>query len=31
MRATVAWSYDLLAEEERAVFRRVSVFEGGCT
>jgi predicted ATPase/transcriptional regulator with XRE-family HTH domain len=31
MRATVAWSYDLLAEEERVAFRRVSVFEGGCT
>jgi predicted ATPase/DNA-binding XRE family transcriptional regulator len=31
MRATVAWSYDLLGEGGRAVFRRVSVFEGGCT
>jgi len=31
MRATVAWSYDLLGEGDRAIFRRVSVFEGGCT
>jgi len=31
MRNTVAWSYDLLDEEERALFRRLSVFMGGCT
>ncbi len=29
MRATVAWSYDLLTPEEQAVFRRMSVFAGG--
>jgi non-specific serine/threonine protein kinase len=31
LRATIDWSYDLLAEEERAVLRRLSVFAGGCT
>jgi tetratricopeptide (TPR) repeat protein len=30
LRATLAWSYDLLAEPERAAFARVSVFAGGC-
>src|SRR5215207_6154986 len=29
LRATLQWSYDLLAEEERALFRRLSVFVGG--
>jgi predicted ATPase/DNA-binding CsgD family transcriptional regulator len=29
--ATVAWSYDLLNEDERAVFRSCGVFVGGCT
>ncbi len=29
LRATLDWSYDLLAEEERAVLRRLSVFAGG--
>ena len=29
IRATLDWSYDLLTENERAVFRRLSVFAGG--
>jgi predicted ATPase len=28
---TIKWSYDLLAQEAQAVFRSLSVFEGGCT
>jgi predicted ATPase/DNA-binding XRE family transcriptional regulator len=31
MRATLDWSYDLLFEEEKALFRRLSVFAGGWT
>nr|MBA2449465.1 adenylate/guanylate cyclase domain-containing protein [Chloroflexota bacterium] len=31
LRATIAWSYDLLDEGERALFRRLSIFVGGCT
>ncbi|MDP9070343.1 MAG: tetratricopeptide repeat protein [Actinomycetota bacterium] len=31
LRDTVAWSHDLLGAEEKAVFRRLSVFSGGCT
>ena len=29
MRATLGWSHDLLSEEEKALFRRLSVFAGG--
>jgi non-specific serine/threonine protein kinase len=31
LRATVAWSYDLLEEIERVMFRRLAVFVGGWT
>lgn len=31
LRATLAWSYDLLEEEEQRDLRRLSVFAGGCT
>ena len=31
LRATLDWSHDLLAEDERAVFRRLAVFAGGFT
>lgn len=31
IRDTVGWSHDLLARPERALFRRLSVFAGGCT
>lgn len=31
LRATIAWSYDLLNDEERRVFRALGVFVGGCT
>ena len=31
LRATIAWSYDLLSEGEQTLFRRLSVFRGGCT
>lgn len=31
LRSTISWSYDLLSEEEQCLFRRLSVFVGGCT
>jgi len=31
LRTTIAWSYDLLSEEEQRVFRALAVFVGGCT
>jgi tetratricopeptide (TPR) repeat protein len=31
LRRTLAWSYDLLTPEEQQLFRRLSVFVGGCT
>ena len=31
LRNTIAWSYDLLPSQEQRLFRRLSVFVGGCT
>lgn len=31
LRRTIDWSYDLLSETERKLFRRLAVFVGGCT
>ena len=31
LRGAIDWSHDLLEEEERALFARLSVFVGGCT
>jgi len=31
LRATLDWSHELLAADERVVFRRLAVFSGGCT
>lgn len=31
MRATLTWSYELLTEAERLLFRRLALFVGGCT
>jgi predicted ATPase/transcriptional regulator with XRE-family HTH domain len=31
LRGAIGWSYDLLSESDRAMFRQLSVFAGGCT
>jgi predicted ATPase/class 3 adenylate cyclase len=31
LRLAINWSYDLLSERERSLFRRLGVFVGGCT
>ena len=31
LRATLEWSYDLLSETQKELFRTFSVFTGGCT
>lgn len=31
LRDAIAWSHDLLSEPEQAVFRRLAVFNGGCS
>jgi predicted ATPase len=31
LRNTIAWSYNLLAEQEQRLFRQLSVFVGGCS
>ncbi len=31
LRGAIAWSYDLLDENEKRLFRRLAVFVGGCT
>jgi predicted ATPase/class 3 adenylate cyclase len=31
LRAAIDWSHDLLSDDERALFRRLAVFVGGCT
>ncbi len=31
MRKTISWSYDMLGRSEKKLFRRLSIFVGGCT
>jgi predicted ATPase/DNA-binding CsgD family transcriptional regulator len=31
LRGTITWSYDLLGQDEKILFRRLAVFVGGCT
>jgi predicted ATPase len=31
LRTTIAWSYDLLDDDEQRLFARLAVFRGGCT
>ena len=31
LRATIGWSYELLAEDEQRAFARLAIFAGGCT
>jgi predicted ATPase len=31
LRATIEWSYELLSAEERRLFPRLAIFDGGCT
>ena len=31
LRTTIAWSYDLLDDDEKRLLARLAVFRGGCT